>query len=457
MPNSSKSQPRRFSAWAYVALFILLAMLSAGAVASLSAAAAIAHPRFRPAVIKLIPEQVASTHLPVLAAPQAIALLNQQRAANGIPGDLVEEPRLSAGCLSWATVYRPAKGQYPHEELSSQPGYTAEGNEAAGSSDLSGEPGSKFTVGALWGPLFNPWSGAALHEATLMDPAATTAWYGASLGAACMGASGALPLTTPAFYSVPGPGAANVPIAENTGELPFSPQEAVGLGDEPYLAPAIPLWAEDMLGAKLQSASLVTSAGATAPTSLVTPETPTPEAPSGFPSVGTFGGYTSGASFVVPRVKFKASTSYVLTATWQTAAGTATQTVPFTTAATDLNGQIAAYERAAEKPPAQRGVATGTIIPALHGHRLSIKASGIALGQTIRIRIERCPSRRCLPHEVQIPWRLTLKLRLSVTNVTFPRLATGFRSVLTLYTPTFTVDGDRVDSQVIGVTLTGRG
>jgi len=204
----------------------------------------------------------------------------------------------------------------------------------------------------------------------------------------------------------------------------------------------------------LQSAILATAAGATVPTSLVTPETPTPQPPSDFPSVGTFGGYTS-ASFVVPRVKFTANTSYVLTATWQTATGTATQTVPFKTAATDLNGQIAAYERVADKPAAQTGLPTGTITPALLGHRLTIKASGIAIGQKIRLRIERCSSKRCLPREVQIPWRLRVKLRSPLTVVSFPRLSTGFRSVLTLYTPTFTIDGDRVDSQVTGVMLRG--
>jgi hypothetical protein len=144
------------------------------------------------------------------------------------------------GCLSWATVYREAKGQYPHEELLSQPGYTTEGNEAAGSSDLAGEPGSKFTVGALWGPLFNPWSGAALHEASLMDPAITTVWYGGSLAAACMGTSGARTFSAPVFYSVPGPGAANVPTAENTGELPFPPQEAVGLATNRISPPRSP-------------------------------------------------------------------------------------------------------------------------------------------------------------------------------------------------------------------------
>jgi hypothetical protein len=412
-------------------------------------------PRFNPPTLRLVPEPVAtSSHLPVLTAPQAIALLNQQRAANGIPGDLAEEPHLSTGCLSWATAYREAKGQYPHGELRSQPGYTTEGDDAASSSDLSGEPGSRFTVGALWGPLFNPWSGAALHEAGLMDPAITMAWYGASLGAACMGTSGARPVATPAFYSVPGPAAANVPIAENTGELPFSPQEAVGLGNAAYLAPAIPLWAEGTPGAKLQTATLASTAGAAVPTSLVTPETAAPQSPSGFPSVGAFGGYTS-ASFVVPRVRFKANTSYVLTAIWQTVAGSATQTVPFKTAATDLNGQIAAYERIAEQPVAQAGLPTGTITPSLHGRQLSIKASGIAIGQTVRLLIERCRTKRCMPRQVQIPWRLAVRLRSHVTNVTIPRLPTSLWSTINLTTRTFTVNGNRVYGQGTGVTLSG--
>lgn len=188
-------------------------------------------PAFRPAVGEVTPEPDRDVHLPLLTTSQAIALLNQQRAANGIPGDLVEEPILSAGCLSWATVYREAKGQYPHEELPSQPGYTAEGNEAASRSDLDGESGSEFRVGTQWSMLFNPWSGAALHEANLMNPVATTIWYGASQSAACLGTSGYQAFASPTFFSVPEPGASNVPIAENTGELPFPPQEAAGLGE----------------------------------------------------------------------------------------------------------------------------------------------------------------------------------------------------------------------------------
>ena len=425
-------------------------LLMAGAVGPALAEAK--PPRFEPSTVRLVSEQVTSIGLPVLTAPQAIALLNRQRAANGIPGDLVEEPTLSSGCLSWATNYREAEGQYPHEELPSQPGYTAEGNEAAASSDLDGEPGSEATVGTLWGPLFNPWSGAAIHQAGLMNPGATAAWYGATADAACMGTGGSRSFTTPAFYSVPGPGAANVPIAENTGEEPYSPQQAAGLSTG-YSAPAIILFAEGT-DAKLQSATLTSSAGATVPTRDITPESSAPPSAPGFAPSATFG-YI--ASYVVPRTKFEADTSYVLSAVWQNGEGaTTTQTVSFETAATDLNGQIAAYEREVAKPAARSGVPLGAITPTLHGRRLSIKASGVGIGRSIRIRVERCPTKRCRPGEVQIPWRVTVTLSTPITNIRLPRLATGFRSVLTVYTPAFTTGGDRVGEQVTGADLPGQ-
>jgi hypothetical protein len=86
----------------------LVALTTALATVGLAGAAgdALGAPVFRPAVGEVTPEPDGNLHLPLLTAPQAITLLNQQRTANGIPGDLVEEPILSAGCLSWATVYR---------------------------------------------------------------------------------------------------------------------------------------------------------------------------------------------------------------------------------------------------------------------------------------------------------------------------------------------------------------
>jgi hypothetical protein len=413
--------------WA-VGLLAVLTWLGLGSISSVASAAS-----FFPREV-LMQVELMWPALPVADTGQAIKLLNEQRTANGIPGDLVEEPKLSEGCQSWATNYRPAKGQYPHEELPSQPGYTVQGNEAAMSSDLNGEPGSRFTVGTLWGSLFNPWSGAAIHEAGLLNPAVMSVWYGASRAAACMGTSGARSFLGPSFYSVPGPGARNVPIAENTGEFPFSSQEAVGLGQEPYLAPALLLWDEGS-SAHLATATLTTAGGEPVPISLVTPETPTPGAPPNFPSVSTFGGY-SAASFVVPRVKFKKNMSYVLMASWQGPEGTSLQTVRFTTADTDLNGLITEAEKVlAETFP------KGLVVPSLRGHRLSLKSSGIALGHVAHLRVIGCPAGDCEYQRVPTPWKYTVRLRSAITRVSIPSSPSGGRYILTLRIPDFKFRG----------------
>ena len=383
----------------------------------------------------------------MLSAPEAIAALNRQRTENGIPGDLIEEPRLSAGCLSWATSYHDAAGQYPHEEISGQPGYTPEGSEAAGESDLAGEPFGHGTIGTTWDPQFNPWSGAALHEAALMDPFATSAWYGASQPAACMGATGSRPFSAPAFYSFPGPGAKGVPIAVNTGELPFSPEQAIGLGSEAYVAPAITLW-DAGSDATLQAATLTASGGGTVPTSIVTPGTPTPNPPANFPASTSFSDYTR-ASFVVPRVKFAANTTYTLTATWRGSSGTMTQSVTFTTATGTLNQLISAAEIKAGPSAAET---IGSITPRLKAGRLTITATGIAVGRTVRVQIERCPSKRCARKEVQRPWRRAVRLA-ATTTLRVPKLRRGFMSVLTVYVSGFRVSSGRVASEVTGVLL----
>jgi hypothetical protein len=346
----------------------------------------------------------------VLTAPEAIALLNQRRTANGIPGDLVE-----------------------------------------GSSDLADD--------AIWGPLFNPWSGAALHMASLMDPAVTTVWYGAGPGGACMGTSGARPFTTAAFYSVPGPGATNVPIAEDTGELPFSPQQAVGLGSDAYLAPAIPLWAEDTPGAELQTATLATTKGARVPTSLVTPETPTPPSPAGWPTVGTFRGYTT-ASFVVPRVKLKANTSYVLTATWQTDSGAATQTVPFKTAATDLNNALTAFlqERIEERIAQVTGIEPGSFTPTLTGRTLTIQATGLAIGRAMTVKMVSCAMRgKCMylgPSHVLL--NRAVRLTTTPVRLVIPRTPRGKRSYLGLSIAPFKVKGEHIYPYSTSAVIPGR-
>jgi hypothetical protein len=365
--------------------------------------------------IPIRPEYAVAPPLPVLNSTEAISLLNKQREANGIPGALVDEPALSEGCLSWSTVYRMALGQYPHEELPTQPGYTAEGDLAAKLSDLDGVPGSRFTVGRLWGPLFNPWSAAAFHLAALMNPAVTTTWYGASTAAACMGTSGSRAFSVPAFYSFPGNGATDVPIAENTGEYPKSPQQDVGLSDEYYGGPAILLWDEGT-SAHLRAATLSSASGTVVPTGIVTPETDA----------------LARASIVVPKARFAPNTKYELTATWEGVAGSSvSQTVSFTTAATDLNGEIEAYEKGSAGAQL-RGVPTGSITGTLHGHRLRLTAVGIAVGKVVHLAVVQCSRGDCEYQHVPTPWRRTVRLR-KTTVLNLPGSLGSQRHILTLH------------------------
>ncbi len=359
-------------------------------------------------VIPLL-EQRLPRPLPLLDDVQAVQALNKQREANGIPGGLALEPALSEGCLSWATIYRPAPGQYPHEEIPTQPGYTSEGNAAAASSDLDGEPGGKFTVGTLWTANFNPWSAAAFHLSRLMDPAATTAWYGATDTAACIGTGGSRSFTSPAYYSYPGNGATEVPTRENTGEWPHSPEQDVGLGDEAFVAPAIILWAEGTQ-ATLTSATVQSTRGTIIPTQL---ETADP--------------YNDGASFVVPTSKLAPDTAYVLTANWSAVSGEQTQTVHFTSGPTDLSEAIERVEEAGPKHE------LGRVTLNLRGHRLAVTDTGSGVGGPATFRLIRCSGGEC-SRAHGVAWKKTVVLRRHL-SVTVPRVskAIEYRLEVTMY------------------------
>jgi hypothetical protein len=266
------------------------------------------------------------TALPQTTTSQAIAYLNAQRAANGIPGDLTNDAALSQGCEEYANLYKQKPGQYPHEEIEGQPGYTPAGNTAAATSDLGGSPGD-------WSQTVNPWAGAPLHLKALFNPAATTTWYGEKHndwgeGSACMGTSGERAFAAPTFFSLPGNGVSDVHPSETASEQPFTPGQAVGIPPGTATGPYIILWPEGT-DATLQSASLQGPAGESAPVRVVTPSTPAPLMPAGWPIWETIGG-----DYVIPVAALKFATAYVLTATWADSMGAQyVQTVHFTTVA----------------------------------------------------------------------------------------------------------------------------
>lgn len=188
----------------------------------------------------------------LVPASLAIASLNAQREANGIPGDLTDDPELSRGCVNHTTIYKPQPNQYPHTEIPGQPGYTELGSIAAGSSNLAGRPwyldASTKRAVAWWSNGSNPWSNAPVHLAQLFDPSALSAWYGESRVAGCMGTKGNIRrFSGPTFYSVPGDRRTDVPLSQVAYESPWVPQQAAGIADGVRTGPNILLYAADSI------------------------------------------------------------------------------------------------------------------------------------------------------------------------------------------------------------------
>lgn len=166
----------------------------------------------------------------VVSSQQAVNFLNAQRAANGLPSNIVENPAWSDACAKHSRYVKLNGGidySNPHSEDPSLPGYTPEGAKAAGNSVLGGSYGSTGE---------NPWESAPLHLMGLLAPGLVETGYAPG----CMWVTG-LTTTPPAVtetYTYPGSGATIYP-SETAYEWPFQPGEFVGIPDKtatgPYL------------------------------------------------------------------------------------------------------------------------------------------------------------------------------------------------------------------------------
>jgi hypothetical protein len=372
----------------------------------------------------------------------AISYLDQQREANGIPGGLVEEPRLSEGCEQYTNEYVLKAGQYPHTELPEQSGFTQAGLEAASQSELS--PNKE-----AWSSTVNPWADAPLHLSGLFDPSATSAWYGERTGPftvekgenVCMGTGGTRSFASPTFFSLPGTGSSDVPASEVSAEEPYTPAEAVGLPVRATTGPTIILWPEDAAGATLSSATLVSSSGTPAPIKIATPQTPSPESPPGFPNVPTVGEYSNGASFVVPTRPLASDTTYVLSVVWQPATGPSLpQTVQFTTTKHYVG-------RLAFRTSGRRLIVSGSPVV---GQAVTIEANwGVVVCVEPR---KPCPN-VAIKNEFNVVTKHVLQLTKASVSVTIPRPDPGDNVFVVLVTMhKFTAYGQRWESNTLTAT-----
>jgi hypothetical protein len=246
---------------------------------------------------------------------EAVAMLNAQRALNGIPANLTVSPALSDSCAKHNAYIALNGGFLVHKEEPARPGYTAEGAGLAGGANmgevLSGGPDYWDAVHT------NPWVGSPLHLWLMFQPAGGATGYAADGRTACM--RFALDGGAPAgVYSIPGAGAHDVPTSADTSrEVPYSPADLVGVSTT-QAGPPIVIW---RVGgrADIARAGLTSSSGA-AEVRIVDSRTP---ALDGTPH--RFG------SYVLPVAPLAAGTGYVLEVAFTDGA---TYRTTFTTAGT---------------------------------------------------------------------------------------------------------------------------
>ena len=163
------------------------------------------------------------------SAAQIVKLLNAERAANGIPAGIVENPGWSVGC-QLHNAYEKRYGALTHEETEGKPGYSSAGILSAATSVLA--------QGIYWGPPTaapsgNPYDNAPFHLFDLLNPRLSSIGAADTEGFGCveveLGTVRPAPATVRA-YSYPGDRRRGVAFTQRAEELPETPAQTVGLG-----------------------------------------------------------------------------------------------------------------------------------------------------------------------------------------------------------------------------------
>ena len=196
-------------------------------------------------------------------AQTAVDSLNAFRVMNGIPPLHQIDSNLSRGCvlhsryMRTAKNYKPGPNFAPHMEIAGEPGATSLGATAAESSNLHGGTNTEYPRRVWQQPGRHIWQDAPLHEAGLLTPDATTAWYGDHAGRACMGVGGFRQREHPEpFYAAMANGRTNVPTETYVySEWPYNPATRVGLPLGTKIGPVIYLF--ETARGSLRSVTLV--------------------------------------------------------------------------------------------------------------------------------------------------------------------------------------------------------
>jgi hypothetical protein len=213
-----------------------------------------------------------------LTGEQAVAALNAQRAASGIPAGIVHVPEWSRWCALHNAYQRANGGGLTHDESPSAPGYTPEGARAGGASVLSA--GNSWDTG-------NPWETAPLHLHALLAPSLDAMGVDDSGGYVCATtflSNNRPPPPVDTAYVYPGEGIRYL-FEETAAEGPFTPGERIGIPAGTKTGPYLYV---SVAGPDLQAYAQARVASAT----LAGPDGPV--------EVRTVDNYTSGLQIYIP-------------------------------------------------------------------------------------------------------------------------------------------------------------
>jgi hypothetical protein len=243
---------------------------------------------------------VAAPTAQAATAQQTIALLNAQRAGNGLPATIVEDPRLTSDCAAH-DHYMAVNHKLTHFEQPSDPGYSVGGAYAGKNAVLS--RGGNWDNG-------NPYESAPLHLDQLLAPRLTSLGSADADGYSCTttfpGWTGPDPAAT-TVYTYPGDGSTIYP-SEVAREQPWTPGELAGIRQGqrtgPYLFLFVDAPGQSPFGnpATLSNATLDGPAG---PVAIATADGSTP-----LPTGGTLGPYVYPGGFLIPQAPLAPGTRY---------------------------------------------------------------------------------------------------------------------------------------------------
>lgn len=159
-----------------------------------------------------------------VSGPEIVSFLNAQRAANGIPAGIVEDPALSDGCAKH-NAYGARNDELTHEEDPDKPGYTPEGAQAGRTSVI-------YSGGGPWSATNNPFETAPIHLHQLLAPRIDRMGASENAGYGCATTLASRERPAPGrdvTYTYPGDGARGWVTQQTAFEGPYTPGEIVGI------------------------------------------------------------------------------------------------------------------------------------------------------------------------------------------------------------------------------------